>query len=64
MPAPLPMNRKILLAVLGVIIVVGLFFGYRAYKLAADRELAAQRAAAQLALIKEHGMWVEAQETQ
>ena len=48
------MNRKLIATLLGLVIAAGLFFGYRAYKVAADRELAQQRAAAQLALIKEH----------
>jgi len=48
------MNRKLLAIILGLVVIVGLFFGYRTYKLAADRELAQRRAAAQLALIKEH----------
>jgi hypothetical protein len=48
------MNRKIIIALLVLVVAAGLFFGYRAYKVSVDRELAQQRAAAQLALIKEH----------
>ena len=48
------MNRKIIITLLALVVASGLIFGYRAYKLSADRELAAQRAAAQLALLKEH----------
>ncbi len=48
------MNRKIIVTLIALVVVSGLFFGYRAYKVSADRELAQQRAAAQLALIKEH----------
>lgn len=48
------MNRKLIATLLGLVLAAGLFFGYRAYKVSADRELAQQRAAAQLALIKEH----------
>ncbi|MDB6093401.1 MAG: hypothetical protein JWM32_963 [Verrucomicrobia bacterium] len=48
------MNRKILVVIVAVIVAAGLFFGYRAYKASADRQLAQQRAEAQLALIKEH----------
>ncbi len=48
------MNRKIIITLIALVVAAGLFFGYRAYKLTADRELAQQRAAAQLSLIKEH----------
>jgi len=48
------MNRKFITAFLAVVAAVGLFFGYRAYKLSADRELAQQRAAAELALARQH----------
>lgn len=48
------MNKKLVGVVLALVVAAGLFFGYRAYKLRADRQLAQQRAEAQLALIKEH----------
>ena len=48
------MNRKIIVVLVAIVIAVGIFFGYRSYKASADRELARQRAEAQLALIKEH----------
>ncbi|MDB6169445.1 MAG: hypothetical protein JWM88_2309 [Verrucomicrobia bacterium] len=50
----IPMNRKIIVVIVALVLVAGVFFGYRAYKLSADRELARQRAEAQLALIREH----------
>lgn len=52
--APLPMKRTLLAILLGLVAVTGLVVGYRAYKQAADRALAEQRAAVQLAQIKEH----------
>ena len=51
---PPSMNRNILVSFLAVLAAVGLFFGYQAYKLSADRELAQQRAAAELALARQH----------
>ena len=54
MIAPLPMKRTLLAILLGLVAVTGLVVGYRAYKQAADRALAEQRAAVQLAQIKEH----------
>lgn len=48
------MNRNIIVILIGLVVAAGLFFSYRTYKLSADRELARQRAVAQLALIKEH----------
>ena len=48
------MNRKIIIVIVAIVLAAGLFFGYRSYKQSADRELARQRAEAQLALIKEH----------
>ncbi|MDB6126814.1 MAG: hypothetical protein JWM35_710 [Verrucomicrobia bacterium] len=48
------MNRKIIITVVAIVVAMGLFFGYRSYKASADRELARQRAEAQMALIREH----------
>jgi len=48
------MNRNLIVTLLALVAAGALFFGYRAYKLSADRDLEQQRAAAELALAREH----------
>ena len=50
---PSPMNRKIIFTLLALVAVAALYFGYRAYKQSADRDLAQQRLQAEMALAKE-----------
>jgi hypothetical protein len=48
-----PMNRTIIVTLLALVAAAALFFGYRAYKLSAERDLAQQRAAAEMALARQ-----------
>jgi hypothetical protein len=48
------MNRNLIVTLLALVAAGALFFGYRAYKLSADRDLEQQRAAAELVLAREH----------
>lgn len=47
------MNRTIIVTLLALVAAAALFFGYRAYKLSADRDLAQQRAEAEMALARQ-----------
>lgn len=48
------MNRNIIVTLLALVAAAALYFGYRAYKASADRDLAQQRHEAEMALAREH----------
>ena len=47
------MNRNLIVTLIALVAAAALFFGYRAYKLSAERDLAQERAAAELALARQ-----------
>jgi hypothetical protein len=47
------MNRNLIVTLLALVAAAALFFGYRAYKLSAERDLAQERAAAEFALARQ-----------